>query len=239
MSISSLKMEFTMHVLASNYSFNFITNNIQFSPDSSGITKLVPLITQGYLPSITDEFINGVPGKVLRLEKNGNSIGEAIVFRGEVLSVEISSENIIDIKVVESKLQEIVNTLSPHLIDFKSTRISSVINVIIDNKDQDFENKIYTSIFKDENNFFEWSAKRVSEEKIDGEEIFSNVSVHKGYSIKTQNGVFQNLKTITITADNNTIPSNQGERFDFTYSNLLIKLFTQSLKNINEIIMIE
>lgn len=225
-----------MPILASSYAFNFITNNIQISPDSEGVTKLVPIITQGFLPSINDEIINGVPAKILKLEKNEDNVGAAILFRGDIIAIEISSDNILEPTLIEQKLTSIISSLSPFLNNLKAKRISSVINIITDNSDKAFEDKIYNSLFKDENNLFEWSVRKVSEKDIDGEQTYNLITVHKGHSIKSQNGVFQNIKTITITADNNTVPLNQLERFDFSYSSLLSKLFSKSLEDIHSII---
>ena len=225
-----------MPILASSYAFNFITNNIQISPDSEGVTKLVPIITQGFLPSINDEIINGVPAKILKLEKNEDNVGAAILFRGDIIAIEISSDNILEPTLIEQKLTSIISSLSPFLNNLKAKRISSVINIITDNSDKAFEDKIYNSFFKDENHLFEWSVRKVSEKDIDGEQTYNLITVHKGHSIKSQNGVFQNIKTITITADNNTVPLNQLERFDFSYSSLLSKLFSKSLEDIHSII---
>ncbi|HBQ5083502.1 TPA: hypothetical protein L7383_004814, partial [Klebsiella pneumoniae] len=112
-----------MPILASSYAFNFITNNIQISPDSEGVTKLVPIITQGFLPSINDEIINGVPAKILKLEKNEDNVGAAILFRGDIIAIEISSDNILEPTLIEQKLTSIISSLSPFLNNLKAKRI--------------------------------------------------------------------------------------------------------------------
>ncbi|WP_438335833.1 hypothetical protein ACSYAE_16980 (plasmid) [Edwardsiella tarda] len=227
-----------MNLVGISYNFNFFTKNNFIKADSDSIYKLMPFITDGFMPTTGDEIgEEGERYKVIRVQKENDDINISITFAKKAILVQITKDKEIDnvslIGLVSSTFLKLRETLG----DIKGDRAACIANVIIEN-DQETEEKIYRKFFSDEPSYFEWAVRKASKFVIDGEQSNCVLAVNKGIGTKQNNGTgnISQIEVIVVSCDNNTIHENNTPRFDVDNISIFNELLKKTKAELDKII---
>ncbi len=92
-----------MNLVGISYNFNFFTKNNFIKADSDSIYKLMPFITDGFMPTTGDEIgEEGERYKVIRVQKENDDINISITFAKKAILVQITKDK----EILESSYNE-------------------------------------------------------------------------------------------------------------------------------------
>lgn len=227
-----------MNFVGISYNFNFFIKNHHIKADSDSIYKLMPFITDGFMPTTGDEIsAEGEKNKVIRVQKENDDINTSITFSKKAILIQITRDKEIDNNELMGMVEPILKRLKETLGDIKGERAACIANVIIEN-DKETEENLYKKFFKDEPNYFEWAVRKASKYKIDNEETNCILAVNKGTGTKQNNGTgsIVQIQVIIVSCDNNTIEENDSPRFELENTHIFNELLKKTKADLDKVI---
>lgn len=226
-----------MELVGSTTQFNFFVSSSVMPAEPEAIVKLMPFISSGYVPSFGEEVNeNGLRHKILRLEKEINSINYSVTFTQKAISIQIDSarfeasieifENVV---VILSLLNDVLKVNKPI-----SYRLSVVCNqgYIYE---KTIEERVYNKIFAGGAIPFEWSFRHAHKDMLGEESIYHVVAATRGVALVTIKGSVSQHDTIMFSIDNNTSDKNLDFRFSINDHSFLKSLFDKTLSDFNNL----
>lgn len=227
-----------MDLVGFSYNFNLFIKNNTIKADSESIYKLMPFITDGFMPTTGDEITeDGEKYKVLRVQKENEDISTSITFSRKAILIQITRDQEINKDELMKSVDFIFGKLKEVLGDMKGERAACIANVIIENDDTT-EIKLYKKFFIDEPEYFEWAVRKAKNFTIDNEKSNSVLSINKGMGTKQSHGTgsISQIEVIIVSCDNNTIIENNTPRFDLGNTSIFNELLTKTKSDLDKVI---